>query len=180
MVGLSVASATDLDDDGFDDLVLSGSGNDAAGVGAGAVYVLYGGDDRLRGTVGLADADAKLVGAPGDVAGFRLDRAGDLDGDGSQGLVIGATAQPALGGSGVGSTYVFYGTEGRLSGTISLPATAARLVGEEPDDRPGSGSPGRATWTTTASTTWSSAPISRTRPGRVPERPISSTGARIV
>jgi FG-GAP repeat len=139
LVGLSVASVTDLDDDGFDDLVVSGAGNDAAGVGAGAVYVLYGGDDRLSGTVGLADADAKLVGAPGDVAGFRLDRAGDLDGDGSEDLVVGATAQPALGGSGVGSTYVFYGTEGRLSGTISLPATAARLVGEEPDDRPGFG-----------------------------------------
>ena len=153
LVGLSVASTTDLDDDGFDDLSSADRGNDAAGVGAGAVYVLYGGDDRLRGTVGLADADAKLVGAPGDVAGFRLDRAGDLDGDGSQ-RPGGRSHCPACPWrSGVGSTYVFYGTEGRLSGTISLPATAARLVGEEPDDRPGSGSPGRATWTTTASTT---------------------------
>lgn len=137
--GLSVAGATDLDGDGFDDLVTSGAGNDAAGPQAGAVYVLYGGDDRLSGTVSLAKADAKLVGAQGNLAGFRLDRAGDLDGDGSEDLVIGASAQTGFGGSGVGSTYVFYGSEIRLSGTISLPASAAQLVGEEPDDRPGLG-----------------------------------------
>jgi FG-GAP repeat len=142
LVGLSVASATDLDDDGFDDLVLSGSGNDAAGVGAGAVYVLYGSEDRLSGAVGMAQADARLVGAPGDLAGFRLDRAGDLNGDGAQDLVIGATAQVALGGSGVGSAYVFYGSGTRLQGTLSLPATAARLVEEEPYDRPGFGQAG--------------------------------------
>jgi hypothetical protein len=139
LAGLSIAGATDLDDDGFDDLVLSGSGNDAAGVSAGAVYVLYGGQDRLNGPVSLADANAKLVGAPGDVAGFRLDRAGDLDGDGAQDLVIGAPAQPSIGGSGASSAYVLYGSGARLSGTIALPASAARLVGEEPDDRPGFG-----------------------------------------
>jgi hypothetical protein len=142
LVGLSVAGAIDLDADGFEDLVLSGSGNDAAGGAAGAVYVFYGGKQRLSGTTSVAVADGKLVGAPGDVAGFRLDRAGDVDGDGSHDLVIGATAQTALGGSGVGSTYFFYGSKSRLSGTLSLPAAAARLIGEEPDDRPGFGQAG--------------------------------------
>lgn len=140
LVGLSIASATDLDNDGFDDLVLSGAGNDDAGPSAGAVYVLYGSQDQLSGTVNVADAaDATLEGGPGDLAGFRLDRAGDLDGDGSQDLVIGATAQTSLGGSGIGSAYVFYGRADRLRGTMSLPATAARLVGEQPGDRPGFG-----------------------------------------
>jgi FG-GAP repeat len=137
--GLAVASATDLDDDGFADLVIGAPRDPGGGSVAGAVYLLYGGVDRLTGTMNLAQADAKLAGAPGDLAGFRLDRAGDVNGDGSEDLGIGAPAQPAFGGSGVASTYVLYGAEQRLSGTTSLAASAARLVGEEPDDRPGLG-----------------------------------------
>lgn len=136
--GLAVASATDLDADGLDDLVVSASRDDAAGSEAGAVYIFYGGG-RLSGTVDLADADAKLVGAPQDLAGFRLDRAGDLDGDGFGDLVIGAPSNPGFGGTGVGATYVLYGSADRLAGMSSLPAIAARLVGEEDDDRPGIG-----------------------------------------
>jgi FG-GAP repeat len=137
--GLAVAGATDLDDDGFTDLVVSASRDPEGGSAAGAVYVIYGGEERLSGTMSLAEADTELVGAPGDLAGFRLDRAGDLDGDGSEDLVIGAPAIPGFGGSGVASTYVLYGKRQRLSGMVSLPQTAARLVGEEPDDRPGFG-----------------------------------------
>ncbi len=137
--GLAVATANDLDDDGFADLVVGAPRDPAGGSAAGAVYVFYGGGDRLSGTINLSEAGAKLVGAPGDLAGFRLDRAGDLDGDGSEDLVIGAPAMAGFGGSGVAATYVLYGTPERLSGTISLPQTAARLVGEEPDDRPGLG-----------------------------------------
>lgn len=137
--GLSVAGATDLDDDGFDDLVTSAALDDAGGPAAGAVYVLYGSEERLTGTVSLALADAKLIGAAGEVAGFRLDRAGDFDDDGSQDLLIGAPAITGFGGSGIGSTYLVYGARNRLMGMISLPTIAVRLVGEEPDDRPGIG-----------------------------------------
>ncbi|MGH2659172.1 MAG: hypothetical protein ACRDHS_05755 [Actinomycetota bacterium] len=140
--GLTVATVTDLDDDGLADLVVGAPRDSAGGSVAGAVYVLYGGEERLSGTVSLSEAEAKLVGAPGDLAGFRLDRAGDLDGDGSEDLVIGAPAMAGFGGTGVGATYVLYGTTERLTGTISLPQTAARLVGEEPDDRPGLGMAG--------------------------------------
>jgi hypothetical protein len=48
----------------------------------------------------LAEADAKLMGRRGDLAGFRLDRAGDLDGDGSEDLVIGAPASVGSGEAG--------------------------------------------------------------------------------
>ncbi len=137
--GLAVATATDLDDDGLSDLVVGAPRDSAGGSAAGAAYVLYGVGQRLSGTISLSEADAKLVGAPGDLAGFRLDRAGDLDRDGSEDLVIGAPAMAGFGGSGAAATYVLYGTTERLSGTISLSQAAARLVGEEPDDRPGLG-----------------------------------------
>ncbi|MGH2528708.1 MAG: hypothetical protein ACRDH0_05135 [Actinomycetota bacterium] len=138
-VGLAVATDTDLDDDGLSDLVVGAPRDSAGGSVAGAAYLFYGGEERLSGTISLSEADAKLVGAPGDLAGFRLDRAGDLDGDGSEDLVIGAPAMAGFGGSGAAATYVLYGTTERLSGTVSLSLTAARLVGEELDDRPGLG-----------------------------------------
>jgi hypothetical protein len=137
--GLAVAGPTDLDDDGFDDLVTSASLDDAGGAAAGAVYVLYGSEQRLTGTMSLARSDAKLVGASGEVAGFRLDRAGDIDDDGAEDLLVGAPAITGFGGSGTGSTYLIYGPRNRLAGTISLPTIAVRFVGEEPDDRPGIG-----------------------------------------
>jgi hypothetical protein len=140
--GLAVARAVDLDGDGFTDLVVGAPRDSAGGPVAGAVYVFYGGEERLSATMSLAEADAKFVGAPGDLAGFRLDRAGDLDGDGAEDLVIVAPASVGFGGSGMSATYVLYGTGERLNGTISLPQAAARLVGEEPDDRPGVGMAG--------------------------------------
>ncbi len=137
--GLAVATDTDLDDDGLSDLVVGAPRDSAGGSVAGAVYIFYGVEERLSGTISLSEADAKLAGAPGDLAGFRLDRAGDLDGNGLEDLVIGAPAMAGFGGSGTAATYVLYGTTERLSGTISLSQTAARLVGEQPDDRPGLG-----------------------------------------
>jgi hypothetical protein len=140
--GLAVASATDLDDDGRNDLVVSAPRDPQEGPAAGAVYIFYGTRKRLSGTMSLSDSDAKLMGRTGDLAGFRLDRAGDFDGDGTEDLVIGAPASVGFGGSGNPATYLLYGSTKRLKKTIELPDVAARLEGEEPDDRPGFGMAG--------------------------------------
>jgi hypothetical protein len=140
--GLAIASAVDLDADGRDDLVVSAPREPEEGPAAGAVYVLYGRKMRLSGTMSLAESDAKLMGRRGDLAGFRLDRAGDLDGDGSEDLVIGAPASVGFGGSGNPASYVLYGTKQRLKTAIELPDVAARLEPEELDDRPGFGMAG--------------------------------------
>ncbi len=137
--GLAVASRTDVDDDGYDDLVLGAPRDDAGGSEAGAVYILRGGRRRLSGTIRLAAADAKLIGAPGDLAGFRVDGAGDVDGDDRDDLLIGAPASAGFGGSGNSASYLFYADRRRPRGSAALPMRAARLVGEEPDDRPGFG-----------------------------------------
>lgn len=42
--GWSVSAAGDIDNDGYDDLIVGAPGNDEGGGGAGAAYVIYGGD----------------------------------------------------------------------------------------------------------------------------------------
>ena len=62
----------------------------------------------MAGYVSLEAADARLVGeATADYAGFGLAGAGDVDGDGFDDLVIGATGNDAAGSS-AGAAYLVY------------------------------------------------------------------------
>ncbi len=92
---------SDLDGDGVDDLVAGSLWNADGGDGAGAVYVVFG----PVGAGELADADIRLLGAPGENFGRRL-AAGDFDGDGVQELAVGAN-NDAAGGEGMGGVSVF-------------------------------------------------------------------------
>src|SRR6185436_16216403 len=84
----AVAGAGDVDADGHDDLLVGASANDSAAIDAGATYLVLG---PVTGTLGLADADAKLVGeAAGDGAGWSVAGTGDVDADGHADLLIGA------------------------------------------------------------------------------------------
>ena len=85
--GWSVASGSDLDKDGRDDLVIGAPGWDGTVTDGGAVFVHYG-----RSTGYSSTPDVTLL---GDEAGARFGHSvltpGDLDGDGWPELVVGAT-----------------------------------------------------------------------------------------
>ncbi len=96
--GYSIEGAADFDGDGLDD-VLIGAPYYSADAGEnyeGAAYIEFG---PVAGTVGLADADAKLVGQArsdnaysfpkGDYAGISLGSAGDVNADGYADIVVG-------------------------------------------------------------------------------------------
>ena len=90
--GAALARGTDLDQDGYDDLIIGAPGADSE---TGAVYLLLGrGDAELSGwdpAVGLDTLDGSAVGdAPGDRFGASLAVAGDLNGDGFSELLVGA------------------------------------------------------------------------------------------
>lgn len=100
-LGVSIASAGDVDLDGRDDLLVAAPWSDHAFVDAGTVYLVYGG---ATGTILVADAPVAISGTTTlDQAGWGL-ASGDLDGDGASDLLIGAPAEDS-GGSEAGSIF---------------------------------------------------------------------------
>ncbi|MDP6932189.1 MAG: MopE-related protein [Myxococcota bacterium] len=121
----------DLDDDGYTDVLVGADRNDYAGKNAGAVYVVLG---PVSGDLDLADADARITGeAKYDYAGVALDAQGDVDGDGSVDLVVGAFGQDG-GGAKSGAAYLVHGPVG---GNLALGDADAVFVGEGANDYAG-------------------------------------------
>jgi hypothetical protein len=101
--GLSVSSAGDVNGDGYADVIVGAPGNDTAGTDAGRAYVFYGGPGAD------AAADLTLTGAgAGDVFGFSVSSAGDVNGDGYADVIVGALGSEPGGGR----AYVYFGGPG--------------------------------------------------------------------
>ena len=97
--------AGDVDGDGLDDIIVGAFGNSDGGTEAGIAYLVYG---PVSGTIDLSAADATFVGeAAEDWAGASVDSAGDVDGDGSDDLLVGANQYL---NNGPGLTYIVYGS----------------------------------------------------------------------
>ena len=101
--GWSVASAGDVNNDGFHDIIVGAHGNDAGGHFAGRAYVYSG----LNGdTIYVFTGEAA-----NDFLGFSVASAGDVNNDGFDDLIVGAFGNNA-GGSEAGRAYVFSGLNG--------------------------------------------------------------------
>jgi hypothetical protein len=121
-------SAGDVDGDGRGDLLIGAAHNDEGGSDAGAAYLVLG---PVSGTFDLLSANAKLVGeAAGDLAGVSVSAAGDVDGDGNDDVVVGATLDDE-GAADAGAAYLMLGP---VTGTVDLSVADAKLVGEAEDD----------------------------------------------
>lgn len=87
-VGAGVAVLPDTDGDLERELLLGAPASDAAGEGSGAVYLLR---TLEPGAHDTSVADAVLYGArDGDLAGWSVASAGDVDGDGLSDVLVGA------------------------------------------------------------------------------------------
>jgi T1SS-143 domain-containing protein len=146
-----VASAGDVNADGYDDLIIGANGNDAGGADGGAAYVVYGGPNvaLVNGTINL-DTVATGVGGfkiiaegAGDAVGVTVDSAGDINGDGIDDLIVGAYHDDTNGAYAGGAYVVYGGSNPALSGgTLSLATIAVgqggfKIVGESPSDNAG-------------------------------------------
>jgi len=144
--GISVASAGDVNGDGFDDLIVGADQADANGSGSGSSYVVFGKANGFSPTVNLSSLNGtngfRLDGvAAGDSSGESVASAGDVNGDGFDDLIVGARSSDANGSSS-GSSYVVFGRASGFSATLSLSTlngiNGFRLEGVAADDRSGS------------------------------------------
>ncbi len=94
--GSSVSSAGDVNGDGFDDLIIGAFGGDTVGNNSGESYVVFGKSGGFASALDLSALDGttgfRLDGIdPADWSGRSVSSAGDVNGDGFDDLIIGAT-----------------------------------------------------------------------------------------
>jgi hypothetical protein len=90
-----IVSDSDLDDDGKDDLVVGADGNDTAGTNYGAVYI-YLNASGWSSSMTSANASVTVWGSSSNgYLGTGGTGGADLDGDGTEDLAIGASANDA-------------------------------------------------------------------------------------
>jgi hypothetical protein len=129
--GFSVSSAGDVNGDGYDDLFVGATGQDAGGNNAGAAYLVL---SPVVGTVDLSAAAAKLVGVSfNDYTGYSVSTAGDVNGDGYGDLIVGAP-EWLTGAVRPGAAYLVFGP---VTGTVNLAAADATFEGTAADQRAG-------------------------------------------
>jgi len=123
--GYSVSGAGDVNDDGSDDVVIGAGRNDDNGANAGKAYVYCGG------ALMDSSSDASFKGvAAGDLLGWSVSGAGDVNKDGFDDIILGAHLNSA-GGTWAGQAYICYGGK-NLDNT-----TDATFTGAAADDRLG-------------------------------------------
>ena len=118
-----VASAGDVNGDGFDDLIIGAPGVQDAGYAAGASYVVFGAPQfganfklsRLNGANGFQLTGERRY----DNSGSSAASAGDVNGDGFADVVIGASYADS-GGPQSGTSYLVFGKRGRFPADVAL------------------------------------------------------------
>ncbi|HIE39219.1 MAG TPA: hypothetical protein EYP77_09165, partial [Anaerolineae bacterium] len=130
----------DLNDDGVDDLLMGADRADTDGhTNNGAVYVIFG-SSSVSGALDLYTdtVDLEVYGAADEDRLGRSLASCDVNGDGTDDLIIGAYLDDTPGGAGAGAVYVVFGST-NLSGTIQLDSGGSdfTILGDDADDRLG-------------------------------------------
>jgi hypothetical protein len=115
--GYSVSSLGDFNNDGYDDVII---GADKGNMGTGEAYVVYGGEDVAQaGVLGYFSLQ-HLDGLNGfvirgiresDKCGCSVSGAGDVNGDGFNDIIIGASGVDNGDTTDTGAAYIVYGGE---------------------------------------------------------------------
>jgi hypothetical protein len=110
LAGVSIAAAGDVNGDGFADMIVGAPQSDGL---AGKVYVVFGSVDFATEDLDLSDIGSAqgfmIAGAEtGDLAGFAVSAAGDVNDDGYDDLLVGAYN---AGAGSAGAAYLLLGRD---------------------------------------------------------------------
>jgi hypothetical protein len=129
-----VVSGANLDGDGLSDILIGAYGDADKGPITGAAYVVFASSLGASAVVDLANADYKFIGEDqDDYAGYALSGAGDVDGDGLDDILIGASGHDA-GGNNAGAGYLILASSLGANKLIDLSQADYKFVGETEQD----------------------------------------------
>jgi hypothetical protein len=126
--GAWVASAGDVDSDGFADLLVGAPENDEGWADAGQAYLLLGSDIATSGSVDLRDAALCILGEDeDDLAGLGMAGGADLDLDGYDDFAIGKPNYDSSNWN--GGVYIFMGSPSAYAtpSTVTLSDATYRI-----------------------------------------------------
>ena len=147
MSGASVSSAGDVNADGYDDFLIGAPlGDPAGGDGAGEAYLVFGhagawSDIDFNSAVPAGTAIRILGDDQGDESGWSVSWAGDVNADGYDDVLMGASGGDPVGGDEAGEAHLVFGHGGAwldidFNSPVS-PSTAIRISGDDEDDHCG-------------------------------------------
>jgi len=143
--GRSVSNVGDINGDGIDDVIIGAPGADPNGLSSGRSYVVFGKTSGFSSPLPLSSLDGtsgfKLDGElGGDLSGFSVSAAGDVNGDSIDDVLVGAFAADPNGLSS-GRSYVVFGKTSGFSSPLQLSSldgtNGFKLDGELAGDRSG-------------------------------------------
>ncbi|MBF0099021.1 MAG: FG-GAP repeat protein, partial [Magnetococcales bacterium] len=144
--GIAVSLAGDVNGDGFSDLIVGAHTADPNGSSSGAAYVIFGRATGFSSVLSVATLDGSNGfrlngGAAGDLLGWTVNAAGDVNGDGLDDLLLGARYADPNGVTDAGTGYVVFGRANNFQSVINLTSldgsTGFRLDGIAADDTAG-------------------------------------------
>jgi hypothetical protein len=125
--GFGALGVGDVDGDGLGDLLAGWASDSEGGVWAGVTFLVL---SPVGGTIALMDADATWLGEqPYDMLGWDLAAPGDVDGDGTADLLVGAY--------GYGEGGAAFTLSGSSRGHQALDQATCTLVAESAGDQAG-------------------------------------------
>ncbi len=140
--GGPVSNAGDVNNDGYDDVIVGGPGAGINGTFSGSSYIVFGKASGFDVTLNLSSLDGtngfRLDGATaGDASGGSVSSAGDVNGDGFNDVIVGAPfADPN--GAFSGSSYIVFGKAFGFPAVQDLSSldgrNGSRLDGAKKDD----------------------------------------------